>query len=91
MARRRIVFRKARAQSAARRILFTSPAPELLEDPLAGHDFTKSVTGEMVDLMCKACVDGDITPDDLARVSKAWGAGKALPDDLRPDFAKALL
>lgn len=89
---RRILLQKRPAAAARRRILFLAePAPYLVEDALEGYDLTKSVTGAMMDLMCKACVDGDISPQDLARVSQARWAGEALPDDLCPDFAKALL
>jgi hypothetical protein len=88
---RQILLQKRPAAAARRRILFMTPAPYVVEDALKGHDLTKAVTGEMMDLMCKACVDGDISPEDLARVSQSRWTGEALPDDLRRAFAKALL
>jgi hypothetical protein len=91
MAGRRIVFRKAPAAAAARRrIMFLGePVPRLLDDPLAGHDLSK-VTGEQHDIMCKACADGAISVDDMARVSEAWFTHDAMPVDLVASFAKAL-
>lgn len=89
MVGRRIIFRKNMLAAARRRILFTQPALRLLDDPLAGYDLSM-VTAEQHDIMCKACVDGEISVDDMARVSEAWFDRKAMPVDLYEGFAKAL-
>lgn len=89
MAGRRIVFKKSKPAAARRRILFTQSAPRLLNDPLAGYDLSR-VTAEQHDIMCKACVDGEISVNDMARVSAAWFAHDAMPVDLVASFAKAL-
>jgi hypothetical protein len=90
--RRRVIFRKSKPVAASRRrIMFLGePVPRLLDDPLAGHDLSKAVTGEQHDIMCRACVDGGISVTDMARVSEAWFAHDAMPVDLVASFAKAL-
>lgn len=82
MSRRRIIFRKARAQSAARRIMFTTPAPYLVEDALHGHESDKPMTGQQFDLVAKALHDGAVSVEDAARARDAWVCFKPLPADL---------
>jgi hypothetical protein len=93
MGRRRIIFRKARAQSAARRIMFTSPVPELID---GGPDLLAPLSGEVFSVLVKAAADAQeaaLTPGGEARAHEAREAlalaadamitGKPVPASLR--------
>lgn len=67
MGRRRIIFRKSRAQSAARRILFASQVPPRVDD---GPDLDAACSSEVFDVLVKAAADAQVaalTPDGEAQ------------------------